>query len=211
MIDLLKRYPFPMVAILRGISVADATPVARILFATGFRLLEVPLNRPGALEAIAAIRAIAPDDALIGAGTVLRREDVDAVRNVGGQLIVSPHCDPQVIAHAADCGMLTLPGVVTPTEAFAALGAGAHGLKLFPAEMINPAAVTALRSILPPGTPLLPVGGINPCNMAAYISAGADGFGIGGRLYAPGIDQARLEMAAQNFMVARKDILASQK
>ncbi len=207
MIDLLKRYPFPLVAILRGITVAEAPRVAGILFEAGFRLLEVPLNRPGALDAIAAIRADAPDDALIGAGTVLRCEDVDAVRNVGGQLIVAPNCNPRVIAHAVECGMLTLPGVVTPTEAFTALEAGADGLKLFPAEMITPATVQALRSILPAGTPLLPVGGINPCNMAAYIKAGADGFGIGGRLYSPGIDPARLEMAARNFMVARQDIL----
>ena len=211
MIDFLKRYPFPLVAILRGITVVEAPRVAKTLFDAGFRLLEVPLNRPGALESIAAICAIAPDDAVIGAGTVLRMEDVDAVRNVGGRLIVSPHCDARVIAHAVESEMLTLPGVVTPTEAFAALGAGAHGLKLFPAEMINPATVKALRSILPPATPLLPVGGINPCNMAGYIAAGADGFGIGGRLYSPGVDPARLEMAAQNFMVARKDILASHK
>ena len=211
MIDFLQRYPFPLVAILRGIPVAHAPQVARILFAAGFRLLEVPLNRPGALDAIAAIRAIAPDEALIGAGTVLGCADVDAVRKVGGQLIVSPNCDTRVIAHAVESGMLTLPGVVTPSEAFTALDAGAHGLKLFPAEMISPAAVQALRSILPAATPLLPVGGINPCNMASYVAAGADGFGIGGRLYSPGIDPERLEMAAQNFMVSRKDILASHK
>lgn len=211
MIDFLKRHSFPLVAILRGVTTAEAPQVARILFAAGFRLLEVPLNRAEALEAIAAIRAIAPDDALIGAGTVLRCDDVDAVRKAGGQLIVSPSCDAQVIAHAVDCDMLSLPGVATPTEAFTALNAGAHGLKLFPAEMINPAAVRALRSILPADTPLLPVGGISVRNMAAYIAAGADGFGIGGQLYSPGIDLVRLEIAAKNFMVARKEILASHK
>lgn len=209
--NFLERYPFPMVAILRGITVAEAPPVARILFEAGFRLLEVPLNRPGALEAIAAIRELAPADALIGAGTVLRCEDIDAVRAVGGQLIVSPNCNAQVIAHAVACGMLSLPGVATPSEAFVALDAGAHGLKLFPAEMIAPPAVSAMRSILPPGTPLLPVGGIDPSNMAAYITAGADGFGIGGRLYTPGIDLARLEIAARTFMISRKDILAAAK
>jgi 2-dehydro-3-deoxyphosphogalactonate aldolase len=150
---------------------------------------------------------MAPDDALIGAGTVLKVADVNAVKDVGGRLIVSPHCAEDVISHAAASGMIALPGVATPTEAFRALAAGAHGLKLFPAEMIPPSALKAIRSILPPNTPLLPVGGINPQNMAGYVAAGATGFGIGGQLYQPGVEEAALTRSAQAFVAAREKLL----
>jgi 2-dehydro-3-deoxyphosphogalactonate aldolase len=170
-------------------------------------MLEVPLNRPGAFDAIAELKAIAPADALIGAGTVLRVSDVDAVQDAGGRLIVSPHCAPEVIAYAVQLGMVALPGVATPTEAFRALDAGAQGLKLFPAEMIPPSAVKSMRSILPAGTPLFPVGGIHPDSMAAYMAAGATGFGIGGQLYQPGIDTAAVKRAAEAFMTARRQLL----
>lgn len=205
--DLFKPSPCPLVAILRGLTPAEAPKIGRILFDAGFRMLEVPLNRPGAIDAIHTLLRDAPDDALVGAGTVLSVQDVDAVKEAGGRLIVSPHCAPDVISHAARHGMIALPGVATPTEAFQALAAGAHGLKLFPAEMIPPAAVKAIRSIMPVDTPLFPVGGIQPHNMAAYVAAGATGFGIGGSLYQPRIDEAAIRRAAEAFMTARRNLL----
>jgi 2-dehydro-3-deoxyphosphogalactonate aldolase len=203
----LANYPFPLIAILRGLAPAEAPHVGRALFDAGFRLLEVPLNRPGAFDAIRALREIAPSDALVGGGTVLTIEDIDAIGAAGGQLIVSPNCEPDVIRYAVQRGMLVLPGVATATEAYRALAAGAQGLKLFPAEMITPPVVKALRSILPAETLLLPVGGIDPRNMAPYIEAGANGFGIGGQLYKPGIEPAALKQAAESFMAARKALL----
>lgn len=205
--DLFKPSPCPLVAILRGLTPSEAPKVGQILFEAGFRMLEVPLNRPGAIDAIHALLRNAPDDALIGAGTVLSVQDVDAVKEAGGRLIVSPHCAPEVISHAAKNGMVALPGVATPTEAFQALAAGAHGLKLFPAEMIPPAAVKAIRSILPEDAPLFPVGGIQPQNMAAYVAAGATGFGIGGSLYQPRVDETAMRRAAEAFMNARRNLL----
>lgn len=205
--DIFSPSPCPLVAILRGLTPAEASSVGRILFDAGFRMLEVPLNRPGAIDAIHALLRIAPDDALIGAGTVLSVHEVDAVREAGGRLIVSPHCAPDVIEHAAKCGMIALPGITTPTEAFRALEAGAHGLKLFPAEMIAPAAVKAMRSILPVDTPLFPVGGIQPHNMPAYFAAGASGFGIGGSLYQPRVEADVLRRSAEEFMGARQNLL----
>jgi 2-dehydro-3-deoxyphosphogalactonate aldolase len=208
--EFLKPFPCPLVAILRGLSPSEAPAVARILFGAGFRMLEVPLNRPGAIDAMRVLLDGAPDDAIVGAGTVLTVDDVDAVREAGGRLIVSPHCAEDVIARAAETGMVALPGVTTPTEAYRALQAGAHGLKLFPAEMITPAAVKAIRSIVPEGTPLLPVGGIHPHSMAAYMAAGATGFGIGGQLYRPRIDEAELRLAAEAFMSARQRLLRQE-
>jgi 2-dehydro-3-deoxyphosphogalactonate aldolase len=205
--DLFKPSPIPLVAILRGLTPAEAPVVGRVLFDAGFRMLEVPLNRPGAIDAMRALLDIAPDDALVGAGTVLSIDDVDTVKEAGGSLIVSPHCEPEVIAYAAGLGMIAMPGVTTPTEAFRALESGARGLKLFPAEMIPPPAVKAIRSILPAETQLFPVGGINPHNMAPYLAAGATGFGIGGQLYQPRIEEAALKRAAEAFMTARGTLM----
>lgn len=203
----LDDYPCPMVAILRGLTPEEVPAIGPILFDAGFRLLEVPLNRPNALPAIAALTKIAPPDALIGGGTVLTIDDVDAIKGVGAHFMVAPNCEPDVIRHAVDLGLLALPGVSTPSEAFRALAAGAHGLKLFPAEMIPPAVVKALRSVLPEKTLLLPVGGIHPNNIAAYIDAGASGFGIGSQLYRPGVDPAALKRAAELFMDVRKSVV----
>ena len=199
--------PFSLVAILRGLSPEEAPAFGRILFDAGFRMLEVPLNRPGAIDAMRALLEIAPPDALVGGGTMLSTDDVDRVHAAGGRLMVSPDCKPEVIAHAAARGMIALPGVATPSEAFRALDAGAHGLKLFPAEMIPPAAVKAMASVLPAGTHLFPVGSISPDNMAAYAKAGATGFGIGGALFRPGVDEAGLRRAADAFMSARQGLL----
>lgn len=207
--ELFRPFPMPLIAILRGITPAEAPQVARILFAAGFRMLEVPLNRPGAIEAMRALLQVAPPDAVIGAGTVLSTADVDAVRSAGGRLIVSPHCAEDVISHASRLGLLTLPGVATPTEAFRALQAGAHGLKIFPAEMVQPSAYKAIKSILPPDVPLFPVGGVTPQNMAEYAAVGADGFGIGGQLYRPGCDEAGLKESAEAFMQERRKLVSA--
>lgn len=182
-----NQFELPLVAILRGLSPADAPAVGAALFEAGFRLLEVPLNRPGALEAIRVLADMAPSDAIVGGGTMLTVADVDAVADAGGRLFVSPNCRPAVISHAAARGMLCAPGVATPTEAFDALDAGAHALKLFPAESIGYAGMKAFRTVLPAGTPLWPVGGVTPEQLAAWKATGATGAGIGSQLYAPGV------------------------
>lgn len=176
----------PLVAILRGLDPDNAVAVGTALLESGFRTLEVPLNRPGALQCIAVLARMMPADALVGGGTMLTLEDVEAVHSVGGRLMVSPNCDVTVIARAVELGMLCAPGVATPTEAFAALKAGAHALKLFPAEMIGFGGIKAFKSVLPAGTELWPVGGITPESMAPWRAAGATGFGIGSQLYTPG-------------------------
>jgi 2-dehydro-3-deoxyphosphogalactonate aldolase len=176
----------PLVAILRGLDPLQAAEIGQTLADSGFRLLEVPLNRPGALQCIAALRKNLPGEILVGGGTVLTERDVDAVRAAGGQLVVSPNADVRVIARAVELGMLCAPGVATPTEAFAALQAGAHALKIFPSDMVGPAGLKALRSVLPAHTELWPVGGISPDSIAGWVRAGATGFGIGSQLYAAG-------------------------
>ncbi len=176
----------PLVAILRGLDPAQALAIGEALVDSGFRTLEVPLNRPGALQCIEMLARSLPADVLVGGGTMLTVEDVEAVHAQGGRLMVSPNCNVRVIARAVELGMLCAPGVATPTEAFAALQAGAHALKLFPAEMVGHGGLKALKSVLPAGTDLWPVGGITPESMGAWVAAGATGFGIGSQLYAPG-------------------------
>jgi 2-dehydro-3-deoxyphosphogalactonate aldolase len=190
--------PLPLVAILRGLTPAEAPAIGAALFGAGFRVLEVPLNSPQPLLSIAALAKAFPD-AIVGAGTVRTEEEVRLVHEAGGRLIVSPHFDPEVVGAAVARGIACLPGVATPSEAFAALAAGASGLKLFPAEMIPPAAVKAMRAVLPPEALLLPVGGITPATMAAYRAAGVNGFGIGSALYSPGKDAAAVATSARAF------------
>jgi 2-dehydro-3-deoxyphosphogalactonate aldolase len=209
--SLFNPSPCPLVAILRGLTPAEAPAIGRVLFETGFRMVEVPLNRPGAMEAMQAIIRIAPEDALVGAGTVMTVQQAEAVRKAGGRLIVSPHCAHGVIAYAAQNEMIAMPGIVTPTEAFQALDAGAAGLKLFPAEMIPPEAVKSIRSVIPHDIPLFPVGGVRPQSMAAYVDAGASGFGIGGQLFKPGMDEEAVRRAADAFMSARAALLPAGK
>ena len=185
----------PLVAILRGLQPARAADIARVLFDAGFRALEVPLNRPGAIDAIAAIVPLAPADAWIGAGTVLDTTQVDAVGDTGASLIVSPHFDAAVVRRARERGMRAVPGVFTASEAFAAWRAGADALKIFPAEAMTHAGLVGLTTVLPPGLPLWPVGGVGPDNIAAWRRAGATGFGLGGSLFKP--DMSVMEIAAR--------------
>lgn len=189
----------PLVAILRGLRPDEALPVGQALTVAGWRLIEVPLNSPQPLQSIEAMAAALPT-ALVGAGTVLTADQVRDVHAAGGQLVVSPNFDAEVVREAVRLGMLCLPGVMTATEAFAALQLGATGLKLFPAEMITPAVVKALRAVLPPPSLLLPVGGITVDNMAVYRAAGASGFGIGSALYTPGMDAATVAENAIEFI-----------
>ena len=191
----------PLVAILRGLTPEDAPGVGDAIVGAGFCLLEVPLNSPQPLESIALLRKRFPD-ALVGAGTVLDVRQVRDVKAAGGELIVSPNFNAEVIAEATRLGMVSLPGIMTPTEAFGALAAGASGLKLFPAELASPAVVKALLAVLPPGTPLMPVGGITPANMSAWREAGAAGFGIGSALYKPGKSAVAVGDDAQQFVAA---------
>jgi len=198
----IPSFDLPLVAILRGLAPEEAATAGRTLFEAGFRLIEVPLNRPGAIEAMRSILALAPADALVGGGTMLTEADVDAVADAGGRIFVAPNCNPSVIAHAARRGLLCAPGVATPSEAFAALEAGAHILKLFPAETIGPAGLKAMKSVLPDGTPLWPVGGVTPDQLAAWRKAGASGAGIGSALFAPGVAPDELARRAHAFVSA---------
>ena len=195
----------PLVAILRGLRPAEAEAVGGALVEAGFRILEVPLNSP---EPFASIRLLADrfgSGTLVGAGTVIDPADVTRLGDAGGRLVVMPHNDPVVIAAAKAAGMVCLPGVATPSEAFAALRAGADALKLFPAETLGPASVKAWRAVLPPGVLLLPVGGITPDNMAPWVAAGAAGFGLGTALYRPGATAAEVTAAARRFVAAWRD------
>ncbi len=191
----------PLVAILRGLTPAEAPAVGTALTNAGFSLLEVPLNSPQPLDSIALLEQRHPQ-ALVGAGTVMTAAQVREIHAAGGRLIVSPHCDPAVIREAVRLGMVCLPGIMTPTEAFAALAAGAHGLKIFPAELASPAVAKALLAVLPPGTLLLPVGGISTTNMAAWRAGGARGFGIGSSLYKPGKEASAVGRDASAFVAA---------
>ncbi len=191
----------PLLAILRGMEPVEALELGAALLQIGWPLIEVPLNSPSPLQSIAALAQAFPE-AVVGAGTVLSVDDVRQVAQAGGQLVVSPNFSADVVREAVRLGMVCLPGVATASEAFCALAAGAHGLKLFPAEMIPPAAVKALRAVLPSDALLLPVGGITPANMAGYRAAGANGFGIGSALYKPGSTALQVAESAQAFIAA---------
>ena len=192
----------PLIAILRGITPDEAVPVGAALVEEGLCVIEVPLNSPEPLRSIAALSKAIGDRAVIGAGTVMTADDVAAVASVGGRLIVMPHGDATLIRAAKARGLVVAPGVATPSEAFAALAAGADALKLFPAEMITTSVVKAMRAVLPRGVRLIPVGGISAAIIPAYRAAGADGFGIGSTLYAPGKSVADVRAAARELVAA---------
>ena len=196
--------PTPLIAILRGVKPEEAEAIAAALVESGFGAIEVPLNSPAPMKSIEIIAAHVGKGTLIGAGTVLKVGAVEAAAAAGAGLIVAPNADPAVIECALKLGLSVLPGVATPTEAFAALSLGATGLKLFPAEAMPPEVVRAWRSVLPKDAPLFPVGGITPDRIAAYRKAGADGFGIGGALYKPGMTAKEVEAKAKAFVAAWK-------
>lgn len=191
----------PLVAILRGIKPVEVPAIGDALVEAGFRLIEVPLNSPQPLDSIAELRKRFPD-AVIGAGTVLTVAEARDVASAGGELVVAPNFDREVVEETVRLGMGSLPGILTPTEAFAAQKAGAHGLKLFPAELASPAVVKAMLAVLPRGTPLIPVGGIGADNMEAWRAAGAAGFGLGSSLYKPGDDAATVRAKAASIVGA---------
>lgn len=190
----------PLVAILRGVESAEVLAIGEVLVAAGFRIIEVPLNSPLPFASIEALARRFGDSCVIGAGTVLDPTAVARLEAAGGELVVMPHGDEDVIKAAKAMGLACVPGIATPTEAFAALAAGADALKLFPAEILPPAAVKAMLAVLPKGTALLPVGGIEPDSMAAYVAAGAKGFGLGSALFKPGMTAADVGERAGKFV-----------
>ncbi|RBP15922.1 2-keto-3-deoxy-phosphogalactonate aldolase [Roseiarcus fermentans] len=199
---MLALAPTRLIAILRGVKPEEAAAIACALVEVGFGAIEVPLNSPDPFRSIEIIARAIDGSALVGAGTVLLPGAVEAAANAGAGLIVAPNADPGVIECALKLGLGVLPGVATPTEAFAALGLGATGLKLFPAEAMPPEVVRAWRSVLPKNALLFPVGGVTPERIAPYRLAGADGFGIGGALYRPGTTTGEVAAIAKSFVAA---------
>jgi 2-dehydro-3-deoxyphosphogalactonate aldolase len=196
----------PLVAILRGIHPDEVLATVESLVKAGFRLIEIPLNSPDAFTSIKLAADAFGDVAMIGAGTVLNAEDVQRTLDAKGQLIVAPNFNPAVGAAAVKAGAIWTPGVVTPTEAFAALAAGAHALKIFPAEMVLPAGIKAMRAVLPGSARVLPVGGVTPESMQVYVDAGANGFGLGSAIYRAGDTAAQTSEKAGQFVEAAKHL-----
>lgn len=194
----------PLIAILRGILPQETHAIGDMLLETGFRIIEVPLNSPTPYDSIAQLSKSFGQEALIGAGTVLSPSQVDKVADAGGKLIIAPNMRRTVIKASCARHMISLPGVFTPTEAHKALDAGAHGLKFFPAEAISPAMLKAMRTILPPATPIILVGGITTDKMQAYLQAGANGFGFGASLYQQGQSLLATQKKAKALMQAWK-------
>ena len=195
----------PLIAIIRGVTPDEAVDIGGALIDGGIRIIEVPLNSPEPLKSVERLASRFGEQASVGAGTVLNPEQVQQVRDAGGQLIVSPNMNPAVIRATAEAGMVSCPGIFTPTEAFTALEAGAHTLKLFPAEAATPKVVKAMRAVLPRDVPLVVVGGVSPDSIAAWLEAGANGFGLGSGLYKPGQNAADTLTKARAYAAAVKE------
>ena len=195
-----------IIAILRGIQPAEALEASSILIECGITKIEVPLNSPDPFDSIKSMAERFGDAALIGAGTVLTEEDVARTKDAGGGIVVSPDCNAGVIKATKSAGMLSYPGVMTPTECFTALRAGADGLKFFPGSLIGPDGIKAVRAVLPEGVEVLAVGGAEPANFAAWKSAGADGFGIGSALYQPGDGPEEIRTKAADIVAAYDEV-----
>jgi 2-dehydro-3-deoxyphosphogalactonate aldolase len=195
----------PLIAIIRGVTPEEAVDIGGALIESGIRIVEVPLNSPDPLKSIEKLASALGDQASIGAGTVLKPQQVDEVRNAGGKLIVSPNMNPAIIRATAEAGMVSCPGIFTPTEAFSALDAGAHTLKLFPAEAATPKVVKAMRAVLPRDVPLVVVGGVSPETIPAWLEAGANGFGLGSGLYRPGQSATDTLTKARAYAAAMKE------
>jgi 2-dehydro-3-deoxyphosphogalactonate aldolase len=192
----------PLIAIIRGVTPGEAVEIGHALFEGGIRIVEVPLNSPDPLASISAIADSLGDQALVGAGTVLTPEDVRRVHDSGGRIVVSPNMNPAVIRATVEAGMVSSPGIFTPSEAFAALEAGAHTLKLFPAEAASPKVMKSMRAVLPKEVPFLVVGGVTPESVPGWMDAGADGFGLGGGLYKPGQSPQETVQKARAYVEA---------
>ena len=197
-----------LIAILRGLRPEESIDIAEVLIEAGISMIEVPLNSPDPFHSIERIATKFGDQALIGAGTVLEKEDCDRLKSAGGQLVVSPNCNPAVIARGKQLGMIVFPGVCTPTEAFQALDAGADGLKLFPFEALGAPILKAWRAVLPTDTPLIPVGGVKAEDMTSVVAVGASGFGIGSALYKAGMSPREVKRRAELFSIAAQRAFA---
>jgi 2-dehydro-3-deoxyphosphogalactonate aldolase len=194
----------PLVAIIRGVTPSEAADIGRALFDGGIRIVEVPLNSPDPFSSIRAIADALGDTALVGAGTVIDPADVARVKEAGGRIVVSPNMSPAVIRATVEAGLVSSPGIFTPSEAFAALESGAHVIKLFPAEAASPKVVKSLRAVLPKDILLLVVGGVTPESVGGWLEAGADGFGLGGGLYKPGQSAGETLARARAYVEALK-------
>lgn len=198
----------PVVAILRGVRPEEVDAIGDALVGAGLTLIEVPLNSPDPLRSIESLARRLGDDAMVGAGTVLAAWQVDSVRDAGGRLIVSPNTNPEVVARTVDVDLLSLPGFLTPSEALEAIAAGAHALKLFPAEPSGPSTLKAMRAVLPTTLPVFAVGGVELRAVPSWLAAGATGLGLGSALYRPGMSAATVAENARRFVEAVRHALA---